>query len=162
MKARWPAEVKARAIAVAGETSAVQASLETGVPVGTIYNWVHRLVRSASAEIVVASSADVGTGARTRPWPERRAAVVGELMDGLDEVVVAARAAVRDGRLRDGKDGWLSAAIVIDKLQLLSGEATSHSLVWRHETRENAADEIAALERQLGLGSEGDGHVVDG
>jgi transposase-like protein len=149
---RWSPETKARAVALCGEVGAAKASAETGVPVGTVRSWVHRTVTDANAAAEYAPARDVVPHVRTQPWPARRPAVVQNLAEALDEVLVAARTAVGEGRLRDAQAGFVSVGILVDKVSLLSGDATS-----RHEQhhltspgdRQLVLNEIDALEREL-------------
>jgi transposase-like protein len=150
---RWPADVKARAVALCGEKGAKFAAEELGVPQGTIRSWVHRSVADATAATSFAPAVRSAVSLdRAQPWPARRGAVVRELSEALGEVIDKSREAVRDGRLRDARDGFTSTGILVDKLQLLSGDATSRTEQHRLSSpadRVFVENEIRELEAEL-------------
>jgi len=147
----WPPEVKARALAIYAEEGGPAASEATGVPCGTIWNWVHREIARVPAVLV---AADDPARRNLRPWREHRDAFCAALMEAVSETLVQTRVAVAEGRLRDARDGWVGVGIGVDKLQLLSGEATARSEQYRWTAEHNVEAiqaEIVELERELGM-----------
>lgn len=149
MGTKWPREVKARAIAICGERGAKAASEETGVPPNTLRSWIRR--ESIAFPLAPRVETVIAEIDGHRPWPLRRDAVVAELAKLCEETVQATFAAVRAGNLREAQAGWVSIGIAIDKLQLLSGEATSRSQSQSLVLTANTAREIAELEAELGM-----------
>jgi transposase-like protein len=152
-KAKWPPEVKARAVALCGEKGAKFASEETGVPAATVRSWVHRSVADATAASAYLPARSEVSMERAQPWPARRSAVVRDLSEALGEVIDKSRDAVGAGRLRDARDGFTSVGILIDKLQLLSGDATARTESHRLSSpadRVLIEAEIVELEQELG------------
>jgi hypothetical protein len=118
---RWPDATRQEALAIAADAGFPAAHEATGVPLGTIKSWASRAGKVLKAAGVVVSDG--------MTWAERRDALVEGCITGAGEALAAVRAAMAEERYRDAKDVGIVYGILVDKLQLLSGHATS-----RHET----------------------------
>lgn len=90
-------------------------------------------------------------------WPERRPLIVAATSQAAAEALVALRTAVAANDGRRARDLAVTFGVLVDKGQLLAGEATSRSderrVVAHVDARSEAdvAGEIAALRRELGM-----------
>lgn len=133
---------KADALALADEVGAEEAARRLGVPAGSIRRWRHEGL----------TGTDVEPSDPSLPWPARREQMIPRLAAAAEEALAAARQAVAGGKLRDARDAFVGLGIVLDKLQLLSGLATSRSeaLVARVDADPAVRAEIAQLRAELG------------
>ena len=118
---------KAAAIDLTVHVGPTEAGSRLGIPKSTLANW---LTPDQQAEMAERSTAKTraATEAHSRRWAEVRAAMVDDagdcarrllavLADNVDSLVPRSA--------RDAKDLATAMAILIDKAQLLSGDATS-------------------------------------
>jgi hypothetical protein len=145
---KWDDATKATALELYAAEGGKVASERTGVPEGTIRNWVSRttdaIEHAAGVEIVT-------TSAVTMPWSERREHVVKELGGLVQLAMERTRIAFESGKMRDARDGAVALAVLIDKAQLLSGGSTSRSEAFSvNMSPDDVKARIAALEAELG------------
>lgn len=147
---RYSDAQRAEALALANEIGVEQAAARLDLRAGTVRQWRKRAVDTAVAtagvELVERS---------TMPWSQRASEMIPKLGAAASDAVEAAHDAVRAGRGRDARDLATAAGILIDKTQLLAGQATSRSesasLVAHVRDEAAIRAEIAALRQELGL-----------
>ena len=125
MHPRNTPEERARVAALVGEVGPAEAARRTGHPLGTVKSWARRAGVSSPDPAPEKAIATASVA-----WVQRRAALVDEL--GRAAVRAIERVNERlDADTTSGlRDLAVSAAVMIDKAQLLSGGATD-----RAETR---------------------------
>lgn len=122
----YPEAAKQEALRLLAEAGPAEASRRTGIPIGTIASWGHRGGVKAPS---VASSERMVAGAQVE-WARRRV-VLGERMGtaaemALQRIEQKLESGVGMGSMRDIA---ATAAVLIDRAQLLTGGATSRSEV---------------------------------
>lgn len=142
--ARWTPDQRREALELYVELGPSAASEATGIPKGTIGWWAHREgVRTVGAERTAAA-----TEAAALRWAERRANLADEAGAAaalaLEQTVHALQGRTDEDTLvlagaRDAKDLALTFAVLVDKAQLLTGEATSRHAM-QAEQREGVLD----------------------
>lgn len=105
--------------------SAVQTKL--GIPKATVSDWA----RANNVRTFGTERTQAATAAHEARWAERRALMVDEIGHVAHLALGKAESSVRAGKPRDAKDYATTLAILVDKAQLLGGDATT-----RHENRE--------------------------
>ncbi|MGK2947778.1 MAG: transposase [Acidimicrobiales bacterium] len=116
-------EQKAEALALYASHGAAETARLTGVPEGTLQSWAHRSgVATACNE-----NRRANVEALKTKWAERRLVMVHEIGAVAHMALAQAEAAVATGACKDAKDFATTMAILVDKAQLLSGEATSRT-----------------------------------
>jgi transposase-like protein len=126
-RTRYTDEQKADALALYVEHGPAETARRTGIAKGTLASWAHRAgVQSVATELTAAA-----TEAASAKWAERRQTMVDEIGLVAEAALSGAAGAVLAGRPRDAKDYATTMAILVDKAQLLGGDATT-----RHENRE--------------------------
>ncbi len=122
-------EQKADALASYVEHGAAETARRTGIPEGTLVSWAHR----NGVQSVATERTQAAVQAMQAKWAERRAVMVDEI--GAVAHMALARVeqsiAKENPSGRDAKDFATTMAILVDKAQLLGGDATT-----RHENRE--------------------------
>lgn len=115
-------------------------SESTGAGIATISRWATR----AGIEPAGAEQVEAAVNARLVAWTHRRSQLtdrLGEIIEGLLDRVEDTESAAKDVR-----DHVWSAAVLIDKAQLLSGSPTSrreiHDAQGRREVVESLGDEL--------------------
>lgn len=118
---------KAHALDVYATEGPAEAARQTGIPKGTIASWAHR----TGTQTVCNERAAARVEAAQMKWAERRQAMV----DRIGTIAEKALTVVEDnldlGTTSKAKDAATTMAILVDKAQLLGGDATT-----RHENRE--------------------------
>lgn len=143
---------KAEAVALAEQVGPTAAARQLGIAPGTVKRWV-----APSGVLDTHGRPDPLAGLLHRPAGMRWADDVPLLMDRLAEVagraVDACGGAIDAGRGRDAQAFATTAAIAVDKLQLLAGRATSRSesatLHVRAEHDGRLAEQVAQLRAEL-------------
>lgn len=140
--AKWTPEQRAEALELYVELGPSAASERTGIPKGTIGWWASEAgIRTDGAERTAAA-----TEAAALRWAERRANLADRIGAVAELALVQTEAALEDDD-RKAKDFALTMAVLIDKAQLLSGDATV-----RHGLEEDREEVIArARDRALTL-----------
>lgn len=140
MPSKWSAEHREQALALLRDGAGVrEVERRTGVPRSTLSAWAQAAgVQVAGAEQTAAAT----NGARIR-WAHRRAEIadrMGDLIVGLLDGIETTEAP------RDKKDLAVTAAVLVEKAQLVSGGATSRGEVLDEQRRR---ERVAALEDEL-------------
>lgn len=142
----WPDDVRGRALALAVEHTAETASAETGVPAATIRSWL-KLSLDAVRPYLPAELQSA------RSWHEARGPILEALGPVAAQTLVAYARAIEQDRGRDARDLAVSLGIMIDKAQLLAGEATSRTdarvLHASTDAAGRRAEEIAGLRAEI-------------
>ncbi|MDP1804536.1 MAG: hypothetical protein Q8K72_05170, partial [Acidimicrobiales bacterium] len=102
--------------------SAVSLAIEAGVSRGTIYRWA----REAGARLDTSRTAAATAGASAR-WASRRAGLADEIGEAAQKALELCSSNLDDGAVRNAKDAALAMAILVDKAELLAGNATSRN-----------------------------------
>jgi hypothetical protein len=135
----WSADERRHALELAAEHGPTDAAELTGIPVGTILSWRHRLARAAVAAAEVVQR-DTG-----RTWDERRDRIVIDLADTFDLARAKLHAALDTGTTKAARDLVIVVGVLGDKCELLSGGVTS-----RHESYSLRADvDLEAMRREI-------------
>lgn len=133
-------EQKAEALALYAEIGGAEAARRTGISKGTLQSWAHR----AGVHSVATERTEAAVKAMQAQWAERRAVMIDEIGAVAHMALMRAEQCItrENPSGRDAKDFATTMAILIDKAQLLTGDATS-----RHETvvTDQLDREIAAL-----------------
>lgn len=125
--AKWTPEQRAEALELYVELGPAAASARTGIPVGTIASWAHR--NGVQTRCIETTAARV-EHSRLR-WAERRADLAERIGAVAEKALDQTEHALDEGD-RKAKDFALTMAVLVDKAQLLSGEATA-----RHALRDD-------------------------
>lgn len=122
-------EQKAEALALYAEHGAAETARRTGIAKGTIQSWASRTGVATTCN----EQRQANVEALKARWAERRAIMVDEIgaVAHMALMRVEQFTAQRNPSGRDAKDFATTMAILVDKAQLLGGDATS-----RHENRE--------------------------
>lgn len=155
-------EERSEALTVAAEVGFAEAGRRLGIPSATLRSWVHRAEKVATGMGVEVSPAGV-----VLSWPERRERVVPKLGELAEEALGACHGALRAGKARDAQAFATTAAILIDKTQLLTGgasrrtESVSVSIDARvRRSPEEVRAEVERMRRELGYADAIEGEVV--
>lgn len=171
---------RSEVIALALKVGASEAAKRTGHKAGTIRQWVKRAhdtaemapriaavlqavpeVERPAHVVAIEQSAQLVTAAPrptvdARPWREQRPDAVQRLASIVHRALDAAEGAIDLGDAKRAQHFTTTAAIAIDKAQLLTGEATrrteteSRSVIVTASSGEVAA-EVARLRAELGV-----------
>lgn len=142
----WSADVRGRALVLAIEHTAEAAAVETGVPAATIRSWLKRSLDAVRPYLPPELQS-------ARSWHDARGPILEALGPVAAQTLLAYARAVEEDRGRDARDFAVSLGILVDKAQLLAGDATS-----RTDARVLRADlshaqveaQIRELEERLG------------
>lgn len=145
---RWPDEIRQRALELYvefGPADAARLLASDGhhVPPNTIKAWASR----AGLATVATQKTEAATAAKRAKFELQRAGFadrMGNLIDGLLDTAEEALAA---GDLQAVKIAAVSAAVYVDKAQLLSGGATTRTETASEERVQTLVDELTARRR---------------
>jgi hypothetical protein len=118
------------------------AAATTGIPLGTITSWA----KNAGIRTRAIENAAACVQATSLKWEERRIGLAHEMGRVAELAISRAVDELDHGKARDAQAFATTAAILVDKAQLLTGAATS-----RHETVSNVDAEIERLSAELDL-----------
>lgn len=139
---RWTSEQKTEALELIVEHGPAEAARRTGIPVGTIASWATRAGVSGEHHTEATIAA---TAARQATTAERRAAMLPALLDSFERLAAdlfaptVEKRAVAAGQMREveivtirhatttATERWATVramALIVDKVQLIAGEAT--------------------------------------
>lgn len=134
--ATWTEQQKADAVALAVQVGPTEAGERLGIPKSSIYRWMTPDERDQWREHSRAKTrlAHEGTA---RKWAELRSAMVDDTGDVARRILEVLRDSVEFidvSTARDAKDLATAMAILVDKAQLLGGDATSRpAMPWDPE-----------------------------
>lgn len=134
----WTPEQRRHALVVYVDHGPAEAARRTGIPSATIASWAHR---NGVQTRCIATTRAATEHSRLR-WEERRAEMVHEIGAVAALALERAHAELDAGHARNAKDLATTMAILVDKAQLLAGDATSRSEV-------RTVDQIDAQVEQL-------------
>lgn len=139
--ATWSPEQRTNALdQLRNGATLAQTHTDTGIPKSTLSGWA----RTAGLDLAARSEAKTAaaTQAAQRKWAERRADLADRIGEGTELALDQAIAFLAAGRPRDAKDAATTLGILVDKAQLLAGDATSRSehLGLREQVAEQAAE----------------------
>lgn len=128
MATRWSADDKARALKHYTNHGPAEASRRTGIPTKTIASWARRSGVQTDAPARTAAA----TAQAQANWAELRATVANQAGTTAQRILALVVTALDSGDLEvtsvhQAKDAALTAAILVDKAQLLTGEATNRT-----------------------------------
>lgn len=141
--AKWTAEQKQKALAIAEATSITEAAKVTGIPRGTIGRWMAEMKRNSETETdetkrtpkkikQIAEQATEEAKAEVREYVADRAKQVADDILGMVQQALAEAEEViaRGPNMDEPKAGWLRAIIGaiaqgVEKYQLLTGKPTN-------------------------------------
>lgn len=107
-----------------GHTPA-QAAEATGIPRRTIAQWAKDAGIETSPQ--AAAKTEKARLALELKWAERREALADRIGEGTELALDQAIAFLEAGRPRDAKDAATTLGILVDKAQLLTGDATTRA-----------------------------------
>lgn len=142
-RTRYTPEQKAEALALYAEHGAAETARRTGIATGTIQSWASRTgVATACNE-----QRKANVEALQARWAERRAIMVDEIGVVAHMALAQVEQAVAGGIGRDARDFATTMAILVDKAQLLAGDATERreSKVVRDRLLEEAREHARHL-----------------
>jgi hypothetical protein len=126
-RTRYTDEQKAEALALYETHGPTAVETQQGIPKNTVAGWA----KAAGIRTVRNERTAAAVEAHALAWAERRA----EMVDRIGTVASAAldlcASSIADGTTSKAKDAATTMAILVDKAQLLGGDATT-----RHENRE--------------------------
>lgn len=134
-------EEKAAALELYATLGAAETARRTGIGAATIRSWASR----TGAATVLQEEREASVRALRAQWAERRMVMVHEIGAVAHMALAQAEAAVAAGKGRDAKDFATTMAILVDKAQLLGGDATARAV--QHHVR----DEVIAAARTRAL-----------
>lgn len=156
---------RAEALDLAERVGFAEAGRRLGIPDGTLRSWANRATSRAVAALAVVppSTSDVAVpDVAGLAWPERRARLLPKLGEVAAKALEKADQAIDGGKARDAKDYTVTAAILVDKAQLLGGGATSRSesttVKIDATSQREVAEQVAAMRHELGYA---DADIVD-
>jgi transposase-like protein len=120
-------EQRAEALALYAEVGAAEAARRTGIAAGTIQSWASRSGVATACNERTAAAVE----AAQQQWAQRRVAMVHEMGRVAAKALRVAENNLDAGSANKAKDAATTMAILVDKAQLLGGDATA-----RHESRE--------------------------
>ena len=140
---------RAEAVALCVEIGMKAAHERLDIPKATMSRWMTPEQREQMAERF-RSKTSAATEAHALAWAERRGPLTDKLGRVAELAVDKALELIEVGKLRDAKDAMVTAAVGIDKAQLLSGDATSIvKTPWDPERVKAYADEEGEKVRPL-------------
>lgn len=113
---------KADALAAYVEHGPREAATMTGIPASTIASWARR----GGVQTRCIENASARVRAQQVAWEERRLNLAHEIGATAAMALEATRVNIAAGMVRDAKDAATTMAILVDKAQLLTGNATGH------------------------------------
>jgi transposase-like protein len=126
--ARYTEAEKADAVAHYLQHGLAAAHQATGVPKQTLQDWARKAGHNlADISGRTADQTRAATAARTILWEDRRTDLTHKLGDVAELALDKARELVEAGKPGEAQKAMVTAAIGIDKAQLLSGNATSRT-----------------------------------
>ena len=173
--AKWTAEQKQKALAMAEATSLTEAAKATGIPRGTIGRWMAEMKRNSETETSetkrppqkikeIAEQATEEAKEEVREYVADRAKqVADDILSMVQQAVAAASDVIMDGPNDDEpKAGWLRAIIGAiaqgaEKYQLMTGKPTNRQVLEGQVTQRYEYDithrieQYADVYRQLAL-----------
>lgn len=137
-------EQKAEALALYAEVGPAEASRRTGIASGTIASWASRTASGDGGTLATkrVEHQQANVESLKAKWAERRLVMVDEIGTVAHMALAQVQEAVLTGKGRDAKDFATTMAILVDKAQLLGGDATQ-----RQESRQ-LRDELLAQARK--------------
>ena len=123
------------------------ASRTTGVPARTIRYWARNAGLTTARRENLQQAAIDGLAR----WEERRVALANEMGEVADKAVLVAATMLEADDTKRAKEAALTAAILTDKAQLLTGAATARI---EHNDLDTIDAEVARLAAELGLAPE--------
>lgn len=121
---QWSAQDRQRAIELAQEVGKTEAARQLGMPAGTIASWLHRAGIGVAPEMTERMA--LATAVRQVTMAERKA-VLAERLATLAEKATASLAAKIEADEVSARDLVSAMTAAIDRLQLLTGEATART-----------------------------------
>lgn len=121
---QWSAEDRQRAITLAQEVGKAEAARQLGMPAGTIASWLHRAGIGVAPEMTERMA--LATAVRQVTMAERKAALAERLAE-LAHKATAQLAAKIDADEVNARDLVAALTAAVDRLQLLTGEATQRT-----------------------------------
>ncbi len=121
---QWSAQDRQRAIELAREVGKTEAARQLGMPAGTIASWLHRAGIGVAPEMTERMA--LATAVRQVTMAERKA-VLAERLATLAEKATASLAAKIEADEVSARDLVSAMTAAIDRLQLLTGEATART-----------------------------------
>jgi transposase-like protein len=143
MRPTYTDEQRAEALALYADVGVSEAARRTGIPAGTIASWANRAGIQPEANENLRAAVE----ARRLTWAERKTALATRLGEIADQAAEQLAAKIAANEL-SGRDLIAALTALIDRTQLLTGEATARteSTVAVNDAREQAL----ALVKQLG------------
>jgi hypothetical protein len=142
MQPRNTSEERARVAALVGEVGPAEAARRTGHPLGTVKSWARR-----AGVVAPEPNPAKATAAASIAWAERRATLVDELGKAAAKAIDRVNERLEEDKTTGLRDLAVSAAVMIDKAQLLSGGSTARTetAVTREQMLEEARDRASRL-----------------
>lgn len=146
--ATWSPEQRTEALELYTDHGPAEASRRTGIPAKTIASWARRSGVQTEAPAKTAAAVE----ARKQQWAELRATVANQAGGTAQRILALVTDALDSGDLEvrtigQAKDAALTMAILVDKAQVLGGEA---STITAHVgLREQVAEQAAELAPRL-------------
>lgn len=139
---RHDPDTKAEALRLVAEVGPCEAARRLGIPEGTVKSWARRAgISSPNGEQTAKAVATASVA-----WAVRRAALVDEMGRAATKAVARLNERL-DGDTTTGlRDLAVSAAVMIDKAQLLSGQATGRTEAAHTVSDERKAKAVAVFD----------------
>lgn len=126
---KYSDEEKTQALAIYVDSGPATAATLTGIPSGTIRSWASRRADLQQLHVQQTALQVAELNARSAmTWAETRSEVVRNMAGAAAALSNVIHDKIEAENIRDAKDAALTLAILIDKVQLLTGGATG-----RHE-----------------------------
>lgn len=116
----WPADVRARALVLAVDSTAEAASIETGIEAATIRQWLKRSLDAVRPHLPPELQS-------VTSWHDARALLVDAVAVVATNALIAIDKAIEEGRARDAQHYGVTFGILCDKGLLFAGEANSRT-----------------------------------
>lgn len=154
----WTPEQRAEVIELYKVHGVAETVRRTGVPRGTISDWV----RQAGAQTSVAKTTTEATAVSKARNNEKYEELKGLVLDAAKDMIVRTKRPHKDFRGKEAIEVWwdeapadacknylTSAAIMIDKYRLMSGESTENiQVTTRHEKEQRLANIVGINTRR--------------
>lgn len=122
---RYSPDVKARAIELATTIGVPEAEAQTGVPRGTIGSWLTRAGLTNATDDAAANARRQAIAVARETWTQRRAELGNRMGEVAAETLEALSVKVAASRSREARELAGALAVLVDKAQLLAGDATA-------------------------------------
>lgn len=117
---------RAEAVELAAKVGAAEAARRLGLPPANIRQWTKRM-GDATASAVARFAPGIVTSTPGNRWVDRRPVVADAAAMAADEALTALRSAIVKGDDRAAKNYSVTFGVLVDKVQLITGAATTRT-----------------------------------